>query len=375
MSKRLKIIVLSAVLVLLSYGIYQIFKSSSGHGMNGQYVPISTVSAMTIKEEAWQPRIKATGTLKAINGVDVTTEIAGIVKSISIDSGVDVKKGDLILELNADTEIAQLTSLLAQVELAQITYERDKKQFEVRAVSKAIVDVDEADLKSKKALAAQQATIVAKKRIIAPFSGRLGINEVDLGQYLKPGDKIVTLQELNPIYVDFNLPQQDIPKIRVDQEVVLTTDTYPNMIFKGKITTINPLVDPATRNVEVEATLLNPDGKLFPGMFGQVELNTGKSLNYLTLPQAAITYNPYGDLVYILKEKEKNEQGVQVYTAFQKFLNLGETRGDQVQILKGLEPGDLVVTSGQMKLKNGSLVTINNTVAPSNNPKPQLKNH
>jgi len=337
-------------------------------------MPPVTVSAMTVTAESWQPKLVATGSLRAINGVDITTEIAGLIKTIQFVPGQNIQAGETILELNADAEIAQLQSLEAQAELAQITYKRDKKQLAAQSVSQATLDADEADLKSKKAQVAQQKAIIAKKTIPAPFKGRLGISAVNLGQYLNPGDKVVTLQALDPIYVNFYLPQQALPQIAMNQTIILTTDTYSGTSFEGKITSMNPKVDPLTRNVEVEATLSNLDHRLFPGMYGVVEISTGSPKEYLTIPQTAVSYNPYGDLVYLLKEKEKDKKGETVYTATQKFITLGETRGDQVQVLKGLEKGNMVVMAGQLKLKNGSTVVINNAVVPSNNPAPQTPN-
>jgi len=375
MSKRMVIMLLITGLLFGSIFAYKAFQYYMiKKYMDGHVMPPVTISAITVAAESWQPKLTATGSLRAINGVDVTTEIAGLIKKIHFVPGQDIQESDILLELNADTEIAQLKSLEAQADLAQITYTRDKKQFTAQSISKATLDTDEADLKSKKAQVAQQQAIIAKKTIQAPFKGRLGISAVNLGQYLNPGDKIVTLQALDPIYVDFYLPQQALPQVAVNQPIVLKTDTYPGMTFDGKITSINPKVDPATRNVEVEATLSNLDHKLFPGMYGGVEINTGSPKTYLTVPQTAVSYNPYGDLVYILKEKEKDKKGAQVYTANQKFITVGETRGDQVQILKGLEQGNLVVTAGQLKLKNESAVIINNTVVPTNNPAPQTPN-
>jgi membrane fusion protein (multidrug efflux system) len=274
--------------------------------------------------------------------------------------------------------MAQLHALEADAALAEVNYKRNKEQFAIEGISKAALDTDEANVKSKNAIATQQAAVVAKKTIRAPFSGRLGIININLGQFINPGDKMVTLQSLDPIYVDFYLPQQDLPKISINQSIKLTSDAYPDGIFKGKITTINPILDPITRNVIVEASLENREKKLLPGMYGVVDITIGSPKEYLTLPQAAITYNPYGDAVYILKEKEKDKkkdkEGNPIFVAHQKFVTLGETRGDQVQILKGLERGDLVVTAGQLKLKNGSLAFINNKVVPTNNPNPHYKN-
>lgn len=376
MTKSMKIMLLCSTLVF--GGIFVFFGVKSyfiKQFMSTFKMPPATVSAMNVPSEPWQAKLQATASLAAVNGVSVTTEIAGQVKAINFSSGAEVKKGNLLVELNADAEIAQLHALEAQAELALITYDRNKKQLESKAISKAEVDIAEADLKSKRAQVAQQAATVAKKTIRAPFDGRLGLSNIDLGQYINPGDKIVTLQSINPMLVHFSIPQQQVPQLVVAQEIVLKTDTFPGEVFKGKITAISPLIDSATRNVEVEATVPNLKGNLSPGMFGFVEINTGPLKDVLTLPQAAITYNPYGDLVYLLKEDSKDEKDVPIYKAEQKFVSLGETRGDQVQVISGLEKNDLVVTSGQMKLKNGSLVKINNEVVPGNNPNPELKKH
>ncbi len=374
MKKRMFIMLILTGLLFGGIFSYHAFKAHMTKQYMKNNIPPVVVSALTASLESWQSEIKATGTLRAINGVDVTTEIAGLVKSIHFTPGKDAQGGDLLVELNVDDEVAQLHSLEAQAELAQITYGRDKEQFAVQGVSKATLDTDEANLKSARAQVAQQVATIAKKIIRAPFSGRLGISAVNLGQYLNPGDKVVTLQSLDPLYVDFYLPQQQLPDLAVNQAVTFTTDAYPNIIFTGKITSLNPKVDPTTRNVEIEATLSNPEKKILPGMFGIVSLKTGTAQPYLTLPQAAISYNPYGDLVYTLKEQGKDQKGNALYVATQKFVTVGETRGDQVQVLKGLEKGDLVVTAGQLKLKNGSIVIINNTVVPRNDSSSNPKN-
>lgn len=342
--------------------------------INGNSVPPITVSAMRVDSQPWQPSLSAVGSLYAVNDVDVTTEVAGLVKNILFTSGQEIQEGEIMVELNADSEIAQLKSLEAAAELAQVTYKRDKEQYAIQGISKAVLDMDIADLKSKKAQVEQQAAIVAKKTIRSPFTGKLGISEVNLGQYLNPGDKIVPLQSLDPIYVDFYLPQQNIPQIHKGQSVIVTMDPYPHESFEGEITSINPKVDSSTRNILIEATLPNPGHKLVPGMYAEINIKTGSPRDFPTIPQTAISYNPYGDLIYVLEEKGKDKEGALLFIAKQRFVNLGETRGDQVQILKGLEKGDFIVSAGQLKLKNGSPVIINNAVVPPNNPTPDPKN-
>lgn len=362
---------------LLFGGIFgwQLFKASMVEKyMSNMKAPAVTVSAIEAKYQDWQPKAKAAGTLRAIHGVDVTTEIAGIVSALHFKPGATVKTNDLLIELNADTEIAQQKALQASADLAAIVYKRDKAQYAIRAVSKAVLDADAADLKNKKALAEQQTTIVDQKSIRAPFAGRLGVAIVNIGQYVNPGDKMVTLQALDPIYVDFFMPQQALTYLAVNQPVSLTSDAYPSRTFKGIITTIDPKVDPTTRNVQVEATIPNSKGELLPGMFGSTEVATGKAARYLTVPQTAVTFNPYGEVVFIIKESGKNADGKPKLTVTQTFVETGLKRGDQVAILSGLKEGDKVVSGGQIKLKNGSEVVINNQIVPANEANPNVEN-
>ncbi len=268
-------------------------------------MPPAVVTAIKSEVHPWQPQLKAVGSLRAVRGVDVTSEIAGLVRELDFRSGEAVTAGQVLVQLNADADIAQLHALQAAADLAKTTFERDKKQFEVQAVSQATLDAEAADLRSKHAQVAQQQALVDKKTIRAPFSGRLGISTVNPGQYVNPGDKIVTLQELNSLYVDFYLPEQELSRIAAGQPVVVRTDTYGGRTFSGKITVINPKVDADTRNVQVEATITNPRRELLPGMYATVEVQAGTAQQYLTVPQTAVTYNPYGNTVFIVLIKEK----------------------------------------------------------------------
>lgn len=328
------------------------------------------VSAVTAEESTWQPQIKASASLRAVTGVNVTTQLAGMVDTIHFEPGALVKKGDLLVKLVTDPDVAQLHVLEANAELANITYHRDKAQYAIRAISKATLDNDEANFKSTQAQVEQQKAVIEQKTIRAPFSGRLGISAVNPGQYLNPGDKVTMLQSLDPIYADFFVPQQLINMIKTDQTVTVIVDAFAGKVFKGKITTINPGVDPNVRNVEVEATVPNEALDLTPGMFATVEVDTGEPTAYLTLPQAAISFNPYGETVYIIKENGKDADGKPILNANQVFVTVGEKRGDQIIVLKGVKKGDLVVTSGQLKLQNGSRVAINNNAAPLNEASP-----
>jgi membrane fusion protein (multidrug efflux system) len=372
MTKRMLIMLVAVGLLFGGIFGYNAHKTSMmKKSMAAFKAPPVIVSATTAEYQTWQPQLNAVGSLRAVRGVDVTGEIAGLVQTIHFKSGDEVTKGHVLVQLNADSDIAQLHSLEADAELALTVYERDKKQFEAQAVSQATLDADASDLKSKKAKVAEQVALVEKKTIKAPFDGRLGISTVNPGQYINPGDKIVTLQSLDPIYVDFYLPQQNLSRILPNQTVVVTTDSYPGFTFTGKITAINPKVDPETRNVQVEATISNPGHKLLPGMYASVEIKAGTVMKYLTLPQTAVTFNPYGETVFIVEKTGESPEGKPVLTVRQAFVTVGPTRGDQIAILKGVKEGETVVTGGQIKLKNGSMVIINNEIQPSNEPAPK----
>jgi len=372
MTKRMVIMLLVVGLLFGAIFGFQAFKARMiKQFMATMKMPPATVTAMKAELQPWQPQLNAVGSLRAVHGVDVTTEIGGLVREIHFKSGDEAKAGQVLVQLNADADVGQLRSLEAAAELARLVYERDKEQFAIQAVSQAVLDADAADLKSKEAKVVEQKAVVDKKTIRAMFDGRLGINAVNLGQYVNPGDKIVTLQSLDPIYVDFSLPQQNLSRMKIGQTVMVTTDAIPGRTFEGRITAINPKVDPDTRNLQAEATIPNPKHELLPGMYASVTVRSGEVQQYLTLPQTAVTFNPYGESVYVIEEGEKGADGKPVLTAKQTFVTVGETRGDQVAIVKGIKPGDMVATSGQLKLKNGSAVVINNTVQPSNEPAPK----
>lgn len=374
MKQKMLLMLFAVGVILASIFISKTIKGWLAYRAMLAQVQTTNVSAMKAGYSLWEPLIKASGSLRAVQGVSVTTELAGMVNTISFVPGSIVKQGDLLVQLNTDSDVAQLHSLQANAELAKVTYERDLAQYKIKGVSKATVDSDIANLKSTNALVEQQIATINKKTIRAPFTGRLGISAVNLGQYLSPGDKVVTLQQLDPIYADFYVPQQELSKLSVGMDVTIKSDTYPNQEFKGKITTVDPLVDASTRNVEVEATIQNPVFLLTPGMFASVRVIVGGAKKYLTLPQTAISFNPYGDVVYILNQKGIDKSGKTLYIAKQSFVTTGEMRGDQVAVLNGLKENDIVVTSGQLKLKNDMPVVINNAVTPSNNPAPKVTN-
>jgi membrane fusion protein (multidrug efflux system) len=372
MKKRMVVMLLIAGLLFGGIFGYQAFKarmirkSMAGHGEFPQ-----TVSAITATEQQWQREIEAVGSLVAVRGADIAPEVSGIVARIHFTSGQEVEAGAPLLDLNADSDTAKLRSLEASAELARQTYSRDQRQFEIRAISQAALDVDTATLKSADAQVAEQQALLDKKLIHAPFSGRLGIRAVDLGQYLDAGAKIVTLQSLDPIHLDFFLPQKSIGQIKIGQKVSVAADAFPDKTFTGEIAAIDPKVDLNTRNVKVRATLHNPQHLLLPGMYATTKIAIGRPQSFVTLPQTAITYNPYGNVVYLVEERGKGPDGKPLLVAQQKFVTTGETRGDQVEIVSGVKKGDMVVTTGQIKLRSGTPIIINNSIVPSNNPAPK----
>lgn len=372
MTKRM--VIMLAVVGLLFGGIFG-YKAFTGvmmkKYMSAGGIPPVTVSTIHATNEAWQPQFKAVGSLRAVRGVDLASEISGLVRSVLFKSGDEVKAGQLLVQLNADPDIAQLHALEAEADLAEITYERDKKQIEAQAISQSTLDSASADFKSKQAQVTQQAAIVAKKAIRAPFAGRLGISSVNPGQYVNSGEKIVTLQSLDSIFIDFSLPQQELSRVSRGQTAVVFIDAYPGKTFTGKITAINPKVDPDSRNVQVEAVIANPGRELLPGMYATLEVLYGAAQHYLTLPRTAVTFNPYGETVYLVEEKGTDKAGKKTLTVRQTFVTLGPARGDQVAVLSGVKEGDQVVTSGQLKIKNNSVVIINNQVQPLNDAAPK----
>jgi len=319
-----------------------------------------TVSSTVVGYEDWEPTISAVGTLKAQKGTDITPQLAGIVSDISFQSDSDVKAGDVLISFAAEDDIAKLKALEASADLARLTYNRSKELVRSRAVSQAQLDNATANLKSAEAQVAAQQALVDKKQIRAPFDGHVGIRLVDIGQYLAAGQKVTTLQALDPIFIDFTIPQRDVRLISTGQTVSVTTDAFPGQTFTGKILALDPKLDPVTRNISVRAELANPDRKLLPGMFGSITITTGAKEKKLTLPQTAITYNPYGETVFLVIKGEAGEDGKIPLKAKQKFVKTGTRRGDQVAIVEGVSEGDTVVTSGQLKLKNDTPLAINN---------------
>jgi membrane fusion protein (multidrug efflux system) len=374
MLKRMIIMLSATCLIFGAIFGFQVLKAK----MNSQAIaamsnPAQTVSTIVAVLQEWQPQFEAVGSIRAVNGANLSAQTSGIVSAIRFDSGADVKEGAPVLELSAADDIAHLEALKATTELSRITYERDSKLVKTQAVSMQTVDNDKWTLKNNEAQVVQQQALIDYKFIKAPFAGRLGIRQVDLGQYLAAGTTIVTLQQLDPVYVDFYLPQQLLAQIKAGQRLVGKVDTFPDQTFDGEISAINSLVDAATRNVLIRGTLKNPDHRLLPGMFATVDVETGAPQNFVTLPQTAIAYNSYGNIIYVVDDKGKDANDQPRLVARQTFVTTGRTRGDQVALLTGVKEGDIVVTAGQIKLRNGTPVKVNNAVQPSNDvdPKPQ----
>jgi membrane fusion protein, multidrug efflux system len=366
MIKRMVIMLVAVAIVLAGIFGFQVFKASMIKKFMAQMAsPPQTVSASQIGYSEWQAKVAAVGSLRAVKGADLSLEVAGVVDTISFDSGDDVDEGAPLLKLRAADDMAKLASLKAMEQLSQITYDRDQKQLKINAVSQATLDTDAANLKNAKAQVAQQQAILDKKFLRAPFAGHLGIRSVDVGQYLGPGTTIVTLQALDPIYLDFFVPQQQVDRMKLKQTIEMRVDAFPSQVFTGQISAINPKVDAANRNGQVRATLQNPDHRLLPGMYATVDIPTGAPQHLITLPQTAITYSPYGDTVYVVEQNGTDPNGKPKLVARQTFVTTGATRGDQVAVLKGVKEGEMIVTAGQIKLHNGTTVLINNTVTPT----------
>jgi membrane fusion protein (multidrug efflux system) len=365
MIKRMIIMLVAVGVVLGAVFGFQVFKAHIiKHVLASFANPPQTVSTTTAGYQPWHPAIDAVGSLAAVQGANLSLEVAGLVTAIGFHSGADVQKGQLLLRLRDDDDVARLHALQATAVLARITYDRDRKQFRAQAVSQATIDADAATLKNDEAQVAAQQAVVDQKTLRAPFTGTLGIRAVDLGQYLAAGTTVVGLQALDTLYADFYLPQQDLARIRVGLDVAVTVDAYKGRSFPGRIVAINPAVDPNSRNVQVRAALANPGRLLRPGMFATLAIDAGSPERHITLPQTAIAYNSYGESVFVVVHRKAAAKGAPDLFAEQKFITTGPTRGDQVAVLTGLAAGDVVVTSGQIKLHNGSPVLIDNAVQP-----------
>jgi len=370
MAKRL-ILMLGVVLVLLAaLGFVKFRQIESAVQASAFQPPPEAVTSVVVQRGQWPVSMTSIGTMEAVHGVMVSADLPGTVARINFDSGKAVREGDILVELDTRQERAQLASLEAQSELARLTFGRTKELVNAGVISRSEYDQATSQQKATEANVAEIRATIARKTIRAPFSGILGIRKVNLGQYLPAGSPIVSNQSLNPIYVNIGVPQQAAVHVHVGGKLRLTTEDIKDKVFTGSVTAIDSEVDETTRNIQVQATLSNPDGKLRPGMFVQVELPVGANRPVIALPASAINYAPYGDSVFVITDI-KDPQGKTYRGVKQQFVKVEGSRGDQVAVISGLNPGDEVVTSGVFKLRNGAAVQVNNKVQPGNSPAPK----
>jgi membrane fusion protein, multidrug efflux system len=331
-------------------------------------MPPTTVSSIEVKEENWAPILSSVGSISAVQGATVSAELAGTVAEIKFQNGGMAKTGDVLVKLDASSEEAQLHSAEADLELAKADLARARDLAARNVVSKAELDAAESKFQQKQGIVSNMRAMITKKEVRAPFDGQLGIRLVNVGQMVTAGQQVVSLQALDPLYVDFSLPQHHLSKLSEGLEVHVQTDAVPGHEFTGKLTALNSSVDPVTRNVALQATIANKDRVLRPGMFAKIDVVLPEKQKALVVPGTAVSYAPYGDSVFVIEKKTDDKTGKESLMLRQAFVRVGEARGDFVSITQGLEPGLTVVSAGVFKLRNGVPVVINNELAP----KPQL---
>lgn len=370
MAKRmvLMLVVMAALIGGLGFLKYKQVEAAIAQGSSFQPPP-TAVTTVIAQKETWPSTLTVIGTAAAIQGVTVSADLPGTVDKIHFESGQWVKQGDVLVDLDTRQERAQLANMEAQRDLAKINYGRTEELVKEGVMARSEYDNVNAQQKATEAQVGDIKAAIARKTIRAPFSGVLGIRQVNLGQYLAAGQAIVSLQSLNPIYVNFGIPQQETGQVAVGRNLRVTSDDLKGAQFSGRINALDSVVNEQTRNIQVQATFANPNGKLRPGMFVTVDLPLGKPREIVPLPASAINYAPYGDSVYIVTEmtdpKGHTYKGVR-----QQVVKIEGSRGDQVAVVSGLNPGDEVVSAGVFRLRNGASVTINNKVQPGNSPAP-----
>lgn len=365
MWKKLLITVFSLVAMIGTIaGIFILMIVHLKAAFANQTMPPSAVNVVEVKTDSWQPRLTSTGSLTAVQGVTISAQLDGTVTGINFEAGAKVKAGDLLIQMDISAEQAQLRASEASLELAKTNLKRSQELLARNTISQAQLDTDSSNEKQMEAAADNIRAVIAKKTIRAPFAGRLGVRLVNLGQTLKAGDAIVSLQALDPIFADFYVPQQELRSVTAGLEVQLACDAYPNETFTGKVTAVNPDVDATTRNVRVQATLANPAEKLRPGMFVGVSIVLPAKETVLPIPQTAVLYAPYGNSVFTVEEKKDEQTGKTAKVAVQHFVRLGRKQGDFVNVISGLKSGDVVVTSGVFKLHPGVPVVASTVAAP-----------
>jgi membrane fusion protein, multidrug efflux system len=371
MKKRMILVLAGLAVFIAVIGFVKTRQVKAGMAKNASFqMPPETVTTVKASQEQWPASDTAIGTVEAVHGVMVAADLPGLVSRIEFDSGKRVRQGDVLVRLDTRQEQAQLQAAQAQRELSTVNFERMRGLREKGITSQAEFDKAAAEHKQAVAQTGEMHASIGRKTIRAPFTGVLGIRQVNLGQYLKPGDPIVSLQSLDPVYVNFSVPQQQVPHLRAGADVHVTAQGIEGGPVTGKITAVNSVVDEATRNIQVQATLPNSDGRLRPGMFVEAEVVVGASTPVVALPASAISYAPYGNSVFIVGPM-KGKDGKEYNGVRQQFVKLGPARGDQVAVLTGVKAGEEVVTSGVFKLRSGAAVVVNNKIQPSNNPAPK----
>lgn len=374
MAKRMIVMLTVTLAVLGGLGFVKFKQIQVAMAQGASFQPPPEAVTTIVAERAeWSGVLDSIGTMAAVQGVNVSADLPGTVERVSFESGQAVTAGAVLAVLDTRQEQAQLAALEAQRELARLTFERLDGLLKEKVISKAEFDRAAADLRQTDARVGEVRAVIQRKTIRAPFTGILGIRQVNLGQYLAGGDALVTLQSLDPIYVNFGVPQQAAGQVSIGRAVRITTDDAAGATWTGKVTAIDAQVNESTRNVQIQATLSNPGGKLRPGMFVRTGLGLGSAQSVIALPASAISYAPYGDSVYVVTEL-KDETGRTYKGVRQQFVKLGPARGDQIAVVSGVNAGDEVVTSGVFKLRNGAAIQINNTVKPGNNPAPKPGN-
>jgi len=336
-------------------------------------MPPTTVSSAVAKDEDWAPTLSAIGSVSAVQGTVVSTELGGVVAEIDFQNGGVAKKGDILMRLDSSAEEAQLRTAQADLELARANVERERGLAARKVVSQQELDAAESTFGQKQGSVDNMRAFITKKQVRAPFDGMLGIRQVNVGQMINSGQQVVQLTALDKVYVDFALPQQNLPKLDTGYGASVHADALPGQEFKGKVTAINSMVDAVTRNIGVQATLENPDHMLRPGMFVKIDVTLPQKSKTLVIPGSAVSYAPYGNSVFVIENKKDPKTGKESQSLRQTLVRVGEARGDFVSVTEGLKPGDVVVSTGVFKLRNGMPVVINNDLAPKPqlNPKPQ----
>ena len=378
MWKRMLIMLLSVAVIVAGIAFLKYRQIQAAIAMGKSFAPPpSAVTTLVIEPNPWTPVLRVIGSLKSVQGVAVSGDLAGIVSEITFESGKTVKKGDLLVQLNDEQERAQLVAAEARCELAKLEIQRKRELQAKSALSPSEVDIAENELRQANAARELAAALRARKRITAPFDGVLGIRQVNLGQYLNPGTPVVTMHSLDPMLVTFALPQQQMSQAtKGGQLTIALGDEHESthQLWLGAITAFESRLDDSSRSITVEGSIPNSDHRLRPGMFVNVEIPLPKEDNVLVVPASAINYAPYGDSIFVVK-KSTNDQGAPVHTVEQRFAKLGAARGDQVRVLSGLTAGDEIVTAGAFKLRPGGEVVINNSVQPPNSATPTPPNN